>query len=64
MAGALLDAVFAEIGRVSDYALLIETEFLTGEQGIRGHFFLVPDPEGLIRILQALGVRECSPEGE
>ncbi|MGE5507358.1 MAG: chemotaxis protein CheC [Chitinophagales bacterium] len=64
MAGALLDALFAEIGRVSDYALLIETEFLTGEQGVRGHFFLVPDPEGLVTILQALGVRECSPEGQ
>lgn len=63
MAGALLDNVFAEAGRIGDYALLIETEFMTGDQGVRGHFFLVPDPEGLTTILQALGVRECRPEG-
>lgn len=62
MAGALLDNVFAEIGRVGDYALVIETEFMAGDQGVRGHFFLVPDPEGLTTILQALGVRECSPQ--
>ncbi|HHW14738.1 MAG TPA: chemotaxis protein CheC [Firmicutes bacterium] len=62
MAGALLDNVFAEIGRVGDYALLIETEFMTGDQGVRGHFFLVPDPDGLTTILQALGVREWRPQ--
>ncbi|MGE5552321.1 MAG: chemotaxis protein CheC [Betaproteobacteria bacterium] len=62
MAGALLDNVFAELGQVGDYALLIETEFMTGEQGVKGHFFLVPDPEGLTTILQALGVRECRPQ--
>lgn len=62
MAGALLDNVFAEVGRVGDYALLIETEFMAGDQGVKGHFFLVPDPEGLTTILQALGVRECRPQ--
>ncbi|MDI6870371.1 MAG: chemotaxis protein CheC [Bacillota bacterium] len=61
MAGALLDTVFAEIGQVGDYALLIDTEFMTGDQGVKGHFFLVPDPEGLTTILQALGVREWRP---
>jgi chemotaxis protein CheC len=64
MAGALLDAVLAEIGRAGEYALLIETEFLPGEQGVKGHFFLVPDPEGLTTILQALEVRECRPQGK
>jgi chemotaxis protein CheC len=62
MAGALLDNVFAEVGRVGDFALLIETEFMTGDQGVKGHFFLVPDPEGLTTILEALGVRECRPQ--
>lgn len=62
MAGALLDNVFAEIGRVGDYSLLIETEFITGDEGVKGDFFLVPDPDGLTTILQALGVRECRPQ--
>lgn len=58
MAGALLDAVFSEVGRVGDYALLIETDFMSGDEGLTGHFFLVPDPDSLMGILQALGVRD------
>ncbi|MBO8127450.1 MAG: chemotaxis protein CheC, partial [Firmicutes bacterium] len=58
MAGALLDSVLADLGRVSDYALFIETNFTADEDGLSGHFFLIPSPEGLERILQALGVRQ------
>lgn len=57
MAGALIDIVLADLGRVSDYALFIETNFTADKDGISGHFFLIPSPEGLERILQALGVR-------
>ncbi len=57
MAGALVDAVLAEVGLVSDYALFIETNFTADQDGLSGHFFLIPSPDGLERILQALGVR-------
>lgn len=60
MAGALVDSILSEIGQVADYALLIDTDFVTDDEGegVRGHFFLVPDPDSLPVILQALGVKE------
>lgn len=64
MAGALIDTVLADLGRASDYALFIETNFTADEDGISGHFFLIPSPEGLERILQALGVRNACSQTE
>ena len=41
---------------MGDHALVIETESKTDDDGIKGHFFLVPDPGSLDIILQAVGV--------
>jgi chemotaxis protein CheC len=56
MAGAILSVVLVQLGQMGDHALVIETEFLAEEDGIRGHFFLVPDPGSLDTILSAVGV--------
>lgn len=56
MLGSILSIVLAEIGQFSDYALLIETEFLDGEDGITSQFFLVPEPDSLPILFQALGL--------
>ena len=53
MAGAILSVVLIQMG---DHALVIETEFTTDQEGIKGHFFLVPDPGSLDTILTAVGV--------
>ena len=48
MAGALVDTLLIEVGRKSDLALMVETEFggeFGGDASIRGHFFLIPDPD-------------------
>lgn len=59
MAGAILTTILTEVGRLGDYAFLIVTDFLLdGNKGVKGHFFLVPDPEALVTILKALGVKE------
>ena len=42
---------------MGDHALVIETEFLSEDDGIKGHFFLVPDPGSLDTILGAVGVK-------
>ncbi|MGL6016740.1 MAG: chemotaxis protein CheC [Selenomonadaceae bacterium] len=57
MAGAILSVVLVQLGQMGDHALVIETEFLSEDDGIRGHFFLVPDPGSLETILSAVGVR-------
>ena len=56
MAGAILSVVLIQLGQMGDHALVIETEFQADEDGIKGHFFLVPDPGSLDTILSAVGV--------
>lgn len=58
MAGAILSVILIQLGQVGDYALVIETEFTTEDDGVRGHFFLIPDPGSLGIILGTLGVNE------
>jgi chemotaxis protein CheC len=56
MAGAILNVVLIKLGQMGDQAMVIETEFLSEEEGINGHFFLVPDPGSLSTLIKAVGV--------
>ncbi|MEG6585905.1 chemotaxis protein CheC [Dendrosporobacter sp. 1207_IL3150] len=58
MAGAILSVVLIQLGQMGDHALVIETEFTTDNDGVKGHFFLIPDPGSLSTILTAIGVKE------
>lgn len=59
MAGAVLTAGIVEVSEVSDYAIVINTEFNdTKDEGIYGHFFLLPEPEALPKIFKSLGIKE------
>ncbi|WP_378951874.1 chemotaxis protein CheC [Pelosinus sp. sgz500959] len=58
MAGALLSVILIQLGEMGDHALVIETEFTTENDGVKGHFFLIPDPGSLNTILAAIGVKE------
>lgn len=56
MAGAILSVPAIEFGKVSDKALLIQTEF--GEVGkeVNGYFILIPTLESYSQILTSLGL--------
>jgi chemotaxis protein CheC len=56
MAGAILSFGLLQFGQMGDQALLIDTKFLEGQEEVRGHFFLIPDPESFGMIFSALGV--------
>ena len=56
MAGAILNVVLVQLGQMGDQALVMETEFLAEDDGINGHFFLVPDPGSLETLIAAVGV--------
>ena len=62
MAGSILDLVLIEFSRLEDTALVIETVFREAGEGIRGHFFLLPDPHTLEATLKAVE-RAGSPGG-
>jgi Chemotaxis protein CheC, inhibitor of MCP methylation len=56
MLGAILSTTFIESGQFDDYVLDIETVFIQNNAEISGHFYYVPMPGSLEKILSALGV--------
>ncbi len=55
MAGAILSVPAIEFGKTADKVLYIETEFIEGRDSVIGDFFLVPDANSYIRLLNTLG---------
>lgn len=59
MAGAVVDYVLIDLSQTGDLALMVETDFSGDDQcnqQIKGHFFLMPDPQTLEIFLRvALG---------
>lgn len=56
MAGAILSYGLIELGRSGDFALTIDTAFFEGNAQVKGHFFLIPDPDSLEILFRSLGV--------
>lgn len=57
MLSAILSSAFVETGQYEDYILDIETLFKgDGENNIEGHFYFVPAPGSLEKILESLGI--------
>ncbi|WP_208592530.1 chemotaxis protein CheC [Gracilibacillus suaedae] len=61
MAAAILMQGLLEISQESDYAIIIDTMIEEEEQSnesVKGHFFLLPDPDSFDEIFKALGVEQ------
>lgn len=56
MLGAILSTTFIESGQYDDSVLDIETIFLQDETKVGGHFYYIPMPGSLEKILVALGM--------
>ncbi|PLR97256.1 chemotaxis protein CheC [Bacillus sp. T33-2] len=60
MAGAVISFGLLQLSQVGDYAIVIDTilneEDATLPDSVKGHFFLLPDPDSFNIIFQALGV--------
>ena len=56
MLGAILSTTFIESGQYDDSVLDIETMFLQDDTEIGGHFYYIPMPGSLEKILIALGI--------
>jgi chemotaxis protein CheC len=59
MAGAILGYGLIELGRSSDFALVIDTQIEPGQisdRQLQGHFFLLPDPDSFDVLFASLGV--------
>lgn len=55
MAGAIVDYILIELSCKSQFALLVESEFQEPAASVTGHFFLIPNPEGLELIIKSIG---------
>lgn len=58
MAGAIMSTILIELSEVSDYALLIETEFMGDGESLDANFFMLPDLDSLYVLLKSIGVTE------
>lgn len=60
MVGAILSYGLMELSQVSDYAIVIDTavseQTSPNNDSVKGHFFLLPDPDSFGKIFSALGV--------
>lgn len=60
MFGAIISTGLIELSHISDNVIVINTsifeEDLVSEEEVRGHFFLLPDPDSFEAIFKALGV--------
>lgn len=57
MAGAIIDYILIELSCKSEFALLIDSEFTEPTTSIKGHFFIIPNPEGLELILKSIDLK-------
>lgn len=60
MVGAIISFGLVELSHISDYVIVIDTAILEDDlpdsESVRGHFFLLPDPESFNSIFKSLGV--------
>lgn len=57
MISAVLVSAFIEVGQYEEFILDIQTHFIGNEHSkIAGHFYYVPTPGGLDKILESLGI--------
>jgi chemotaxis protein CheC len=56
MAGALIEAVVAEVAAVAETAVLVRTSFIDESSTVEAGLFFVPNPESLEVLLGRLGV--------
>lgn len=58
MAAAALVTGLLELSTITDYAIIIDTKINGNENdnGVRGHFLLIPDPEAIPRLFTTLGI--------
>jgi len=54
MVGAVVDLVLINLGEVGDTAFVFETEFYDIAEDIKGHFFLLPDPDSIDVIMETI----------
>lgn len=57
MLGAILSTTFIESGQFDDSVLDIETSFMQDELEVSGHFYYIPMPGSLEKILNTLGLK-------
>ena len=56
MAGALLSVPAIYYANISDKIILIEDEFGHGQEGAQSHILLIPEVDGLGKIMESLGL--------
>ena len=54
MGAAIISAIAAEVGALSDVLIAIRTEFVISERPVSGEFLVIPDPDSLASITRGV----------
>jgi chemotaxis protein CheC len=58
MAQAVVDLLLIELAEVTHEALVVETFFRSRDQSFDGHFFLLPDPNSISFLIEAISAKK------
>ncbi len=64
MAGAVVDYILIQVGEAVDQTLVIKAAFKGNDHGVKGNFYLMPDPNSLKIILDAAKMLASQRNGE
>ncbi len=56
MAGAIIDAILAEISKEANFAIVMNTELVIVDEKVLTYFFFIPDIDSLKKIITIMGV--------
>jgi chemotaxis protein CheC len=56
MVGAILNYPAELFGAIGDHVIYIEEDFFSGDESIKSHLLVMPDPNSLKIMLERLGV--------
>lgn len=56
MAGAIVDAILAEVSKEADLAIVMDTELLIIDEKVLTYFFFIPDVDSLKKIISKMGI--------
>ena len=54
---SLVQSIFDEVKQISEYLVVVESEFIETDNKIKGKFFIFPDANALEVIWKSIGVK-------
>ncbi|HDS08661.1 MAG TPA: chemotaxis protein CheC [Firmicutes bacterium] len=58
MCGSIIDMICIELAQRTTHILMVKTDFLEKDDKISANLFFLPEPDALVKLIEALGVKQ------